>query len=72
MGLKEMCSGSCRRLCRTISGSERQDTSPVRISLRGRKKIMARPYRKILKIYEEAGLSADKSFTEPEDHVATE
>ncbi len=27
---------------------------------------------KYLKIYEEAGLSANKSFTEPEDHVATE
>ena len=45
---------------------------PSESAYQGGKKIMGRPYREVKKIYEEAGLSADKSFTEPEDHVATE
>ncbi|MGA2874699.1 MAG: molecular chaperone TorD family protein [Nitrososphaerales archaeon] len=45
---------------------------PSESAYQGGRKIMARPYRQVLKIYEDAGLSADKSFTEPEDHVATE
>ena len=45
---------------------------PSESAYQGGRKIMTRPYRQVLKIYEEAGLSANKSFTEPEDHVATE
>jgi len=45
---------------------------PSESAYQGGRKIMTRPYREVQKIYEEAGLSANKSFTEPEDHVATE
>ena len=45
---------------------------PSESAYQGGRKIMARPYREVQKIYEEAGLSANKTFTEPEDHVATE
>lgn len=45
---------------------------PSESAYQGGRKIMTRPYREVRKIYEEAGLSANKAFTEPDDHVATE
>jgi putative dimethyl sulfoxide reductase chaperone len=45
---------------------------PSESAYEGGRKIMAHPFREVRKIYEEAGLSANKSFTEPEDHIATE
>jgi len=45
---------------------------PSESAYQGGRKIMTRPYREVKEIYEKAGLAANKSFTEPEDHVATE